>query len=336
MAMTDSIANAVATSGSAIVFAGGTVVIALLSLAVAGIPLVTALGIASAIGVVAAVLGSISLLPAFLGLLKHRIRWASLPDVSSRRRTCRGRACGTAGRASYAVIRSIISVVSLAFLAPMVIPVFSLELGQEDIGATNVAHDGAQGLRPDHGRVRGRASTARFRSPRSCSRRRPRVPAYTKKYDKATSLQKQLDQGAEGAAQAAEAARAAAEAAPGAAGDADPAGQRAQGAAGLADRAGRPAEGPAGLAGAAGRSAPAAEGCSCRPSSASSRPSRPSLKRKAEALAARIKPLAVHLAALEVRERILRRQIAHAHRPEPPARAAAPPARPGAQPASRR
>ena len=51
MAMNDSIANAVATSGSAIVFAGGTVVIALLSLYVAGIPLVTALGLASAVGV---------------------------------------------------------------------------------------------------------------------------------------------------------------------------------------------------------------------------------------------------------------------------------------------
>ena len=38
MPMQDSIANAVATSGSAIVFAGGTVVIALLSLGVAGHP----------------------------------------------------------------------------------------------------------------------------------------------------------------------------------------------------------------------------------------------------------------------------------------------------------
>src|SRR6185295_1552248 len=74
MPMADSIANAVATSGSAIVFAGGTVVIALLSLAVAGIPLVTSLGLASAVGVVMAVLGAISLLPAFLGLIKHRIR----------------------------------------------------------------------------------------------------------------------------------------------------------------------------------------------------------------------------------------------------------------------
>ena len=47
----ESIARAVASSGSAIVFAGGTVVIALVSLAVAGIPLVSTLGFASAIAV---------------------------------------------------------------------------------------------------------------------------------------------------------------------------------------------------------------------------------------------------------------------------------------------
>ena len=49
MEIPDAIAKAVATSGTAIVFAGGTVVIALVSLLVAGIPLVTSLGYASAV-----------------------------------------------------------------------------------------------------------------------------------------------------------------------------------------------------------------------------------------------------------------------------------------------
>lgn len=79
MPIRESIAHAVATSGSAIVFAGCTVLVALLALGVAGIPLVSALGYASAMAVVAAVLVAITLLPAFLGLLGHRIRWASLP-----------------------------------------------------------------------------------------------------------------------------------------------------------------------------------------------------------------------------------------------------------------
>jgi len=64
----ESIARAVATSGSAIVFAGGTVIIALLSLWVAGIPLVASLGYASAVAVFTAVLAAITLLPAILSL----------------------------------------------------------------------------------------------------------------------------------------------------------------------------------------------------------------------------------------------------------------------------
>ena len=60
------IAMAVATSGSAIVFAGSTVVIALLALLVAGIPLVTALGYSAAVAVVTAVLAALTLLPAVL------------------------------------------------------------------------------------------------------------------------------------------------------------------------------------------------------------------------------------------------------------------------------
>ena len=62
--------SAVASSGSAIVFAGGTVVIALASLAVAGIPLVTSLGLSPQRSPSScAVLASITLLPAILSLL---------------------------------------------------------------------------------------------------------------------------------------------------------------------------------------------------------------------------------------------------------------------------
>ncbi len=51
----ESIARAAATSGGAVVFAGGTVTIALVSLAVADIPLVTTMGLMAAIAVVVAV-----------------------------------------------------------------------------------------------------------------------------------------------------------------------------------------------------------------------------------------------------------------------------------------
>ena len=64
----DAIGHAAATSGSAVAFAGGTVVIALLSLAVSGVSLITMLGQAAAVVVVVAVLASMTLLPALLSL----------------------------------------------------------------------------------------------------------------------------------------------------------------------------------------------------------------------------------------------------------------------------
>ncbi|MFV0257391.1 MAG: MMPL family transporter [Acidimicrobiales bacterium] len=60
--------RAVATAGQAVVFAGGTVVIAILGLAVAGLPFLTAAGIATSVIVLLMVLASVTLLPAFLGL----------------------------------------------------------------------------------------------------------------------------------------------------------------------------------------------------------------------------------------------------------------------------
>ena len=73
MSVYDAIGHAAATSGSAVAFAGGTVVIALLSLVVSGVSLITVLGQASAIVVVVAVLASMTLLPALLGLCGDRI-----------------------------------------------------------------------------------------------------------------------------------------------------------------------------------------------------------------------------------------------------------------------
>ncbi|MET8152813.1 MMPL family transporter [Actinoplanes sp. NPDC049668] len=60
-------ARAVGTAGSAVVFAGVTVVIALAGLAVVGIPFLTVMGLAAAGTVAVAVLVAITLLPAFLG-----------------------------------------------------------------------------------------------------------------------------------------------------------------------------------------------------------------------------------------------------------------------------
>ena len=70
----ESAARAVATAGSAVVFAGLTVLIALCGLAVAGIPFLTTMGVAAAFGVAVAVLIALTLLPALLGFAGEKLR----------------------------------------------------------------------------------------------------------------------------------------------------------------------------------------------------------------------------------------------------------------------
>ncbi|MEP4592921.1 MAG: MMPL family transporter [Ilumatobacter sp.] len=64
----DAAGRAVATAGQAVIFAGGTVVIAILGLAVAGVPFMTAAGVAISVIVLIMVVASVTLLPAFLGI----------------------------------------------------------------------------------------------------------------------------------------------------------------------------------------------------------------------------------------------------------------------------
>lgn len=84
----ESAARATATAGSAVIFAGLTVIIALLGLGVAGIPFLTVMGVAAAVGVGVAVLISITLIPALLGFAGDRLR--PRPSKATRRtRTAR-------------------------------------------------------------------------------------------------------------------------------------------------------------------------------------------------------------------------------------------------------
>ncbi|MET8979447.1 MMPL family transporter [Streptomyces sp. NPDC004539] len=74
MDVEDSIARAVATAGSAVVFAGATVVIALAALCATGIPFLAVMGLSAAATVLIAVLIAVSLVPAVLGLFGERLR----------------------------------------------------------------------------------------------------------------------------------------------------------------------------------------------------------------------------------------------------------------------
>jgi membrane protein YdfJ len=69
----ESVARAVATAGSAVVFAGLTVIVALCGLSVVGIPFLTAMGLTAGLSVFVVVLVAITLVPAVIGIAGHRI-----------------------------------------------------------------------------------------------------------------------------------------------------------------------------------------------------------------------------------------------------------------------
>ena len=78
MSVEDSVVNAVDTSGRAVIFAGITVIISLLGLFVMGLAFARGLAIGAVIGVLIMMIASISLLPALLAMVRHRI------DVTTR------------------------------------------------------------------------------------------------------------------------------------------------------------------------------------------------------------------------------------------------------------
>jgi putative drug exporter of the RND superfamily len=133
MEVRESIARATATAGGAVVFAGGTVVIALVSLLASGIPFVGTMGYAAAVAVVVAVLAAITLLPAMLGALGLRINSLRVhlgrthPDDHQPHGWARW-ARGVVARPWRSLTASIVILVILA------VPVLNLHLGSSDNG----------------------------------------------------------------------------------------------------------------------------------------------------------------------------------------------------------
>ncbi|MGW1410345.1 MMPL family transporter [Streptomyces sp. NPDC002403] len=123
-------ARAVGTAGSAVVFAGLTVVIALAGLSVVGIPVLTKMGLAAASTVVIAVLVAMTLLPALLGFFQKAV----LPRA---RRTARGGQRARPGRpglgtrwARFVIRRPLaVLVLSILGLGLISVPTFDLQLG---------------------------------------------------------------------------------------------------------------------------------------------------------------------------------------------------------------
>ncbi len=129
----ESIARAVATSGGAVVFAGCTVIVALLSLAVVGIPLVTTLGYTAALVVLVAVTAAITLLPALLAIVGERIDSLAIPLRHARDD---GTPHGWARWGRFVARRPLpCALVAIVVLVALAVPALDLYLGQQDNGA---------------------------------------------------------------------------------------------------------------------------------------------------------------------------------------------------------
>ena len=91
MDVAESIGRSLATAGGAVVFAGSTVVIAMLGLTVLGLPALTTTALAVGFTVIVAVVVAITLLPALLGLAGQCLAAPTLPGLRNRRsRTAAG------------------------------------------------------------------------------------------------------------------------------------------------------------------------------------------------------------------------------------------------------
>ncbi len=136
-------ARANATAGTAVLFAGSTVVVALLGLLLAGIPSIAMMGYASAIAVGVAMLGAVTLLPAFLGLAGHGIdRWkvgrrhhTTTTSGAVGGATWAGRWADRVGRRPWPY-----AVASFVGLVALAAPVVDMRTGIADDGTADTEH----------------------------------------------------------------------------------------------------------------------------------------------------------------------------------------------------
>ena len=93
------VVHAIDTSGRAVLFAGGTVVISLLGLFLIGVSFIRGLAIGASLAVLFVMAAAVTLLPAVLGFVGHTIdKWA-LPTREAAQASGRADASGRAGAA---------------------------------------------------------------------------------------------------------------------------------------------------------------------------------------------------------------------------------------------
>jgi RND superfamily putative drug exporter len=133
MSVEDSAGTAIATAGQAVLFAGTTVVVAILGLFLAGLPALTSMGVSVALVVVVAMLAATTLLPGLLGLAGTKIDKLSIHRkrhvVKPAQQTFSGRWAHHVG--THPVRYAVIGLVALCVVAT---PALSMRIGTPDDG----------------------------------------------------------------------------------------------------------------------------------------------------------------------------------------------------------
>ncbi|MFF7789975.1 MMPL family transporter [Streptomyces sp. NPDC007991] len=137
MSVAESAAKALNTSGRAVVFAGLTVVVALLGMLTLNVGIINGMAIGAAITVTLTVLAAITLLPALLGMFGPRVlSRKERREVSGWTRPRSSGRAGLWGRWAERVQArpKTLALVALAVLAALALPTLSLRLGASDDG----------------------------------------------------------------------------------------------------------------------------------------------------------------------------------------------------------
>ena len=133
----DAVGRAIATAGQSVVIAGGTVVIAIMGLAVAGIPMVTYMGLGAALVVAVMVIAALTLLPALIGFAGHNIDRFGIPGMrrvsETRTRGADGKYHGWARWGHHVSRHPVVYLVAgLTVVLLLAAPLFGMRLGQTD------------------------------------------------------------------------------------------------------------------------------------------------------------------------------------------------------------
>jgi RND superfamily putative drug exporter len=129
-------AQATGTAGSAVVFAGTTVVIALVGLMVVNIPFLTVMGLAAAGAVIVAVLIAMTLLPALLGFAKNRVTRHNRVVTWRPHRRRPNRETASVRYARFVTRRpKTVVIACLALLLVVAVPATHMKLGLPDGGS---------------------------------------------------------------------------------------------------------------------------------------------------------------------------------------------------------